>query len=199
MISRSCALVVAQMLVLVSCGGDTSTPVPDGDGATEDATANNTPARSIVEAINPKASVIDTHRSCSVGNLSRDDCYSYGVTFVLANNSTKHAIDRLSSVKIEVGNRDLVVDVPYACKEHPWNVPPNAQTSVIEVRYVANSGGFWEDIELWLPCGSIDDFVKMRVAPEPFSAGTPTGTLTLTLEGLMEDASTWTVEEELTF
>lgn len=199
MISRSRALVVAQILVLVSCGGDTTTPVPDGDGTTEDAMANNTPVRPIVEAINPKASVIGNHRECSVGNRVGYGCYSYGVTFVLANNSTQHAIERLSSVKIEVGNRDLVVDVPLVCKEHPWNVPPEEQTSVIEIQYVANSGGFLEDIELWLPCGSIDSFVAVRVVPEPFSAGTPSGTLTLTLEGLMEDASTWTVEEELTF
>lgn len=198
--TRSLSLLTFLTLALASCGGgeDPSTP-SEGEENSQTGTNNAATPGATVTLLNPSVTVIDEHRSCRAGNMSRDDCYSYGVTFVLVNNSTEHAIDRLSSVRIEVGNGDLVVDAPITCKEHPWTVPPSEQTSVIEVQYIANTEGFFEDIEVRLPCGSIDRLEETRVIPEPFSAGTASGTLTLKLTGIMADASPWEIEQELTF
>lgn len=190
--------ITLSLLMLVSCGGD-STGNMDGDENNDNMVSNNSEIGAPVSLLNPTVTVIDEHRSCTVGGMTRYDCYSYGITFVIENNSPEVAIDRLSSVKIEVGNRDLVVDAAISCKEHPWTVPPSEKTSVIEIQYIANTGGFFEDIEVRLPCGSIDRLEETRVVPEPFSAGVASGTLTLSLSGIMTDASPWEIEQELTF
>lgn len=185
------------LTILMSCGGNNE---PIEDSEPNSGMTNNGATKDIshVEIINASATIVDEHYDCSSGLMVRYDCYSYGMTFVVKNNSPNLSVDRLNSVKIEIG-RDLIIESPVSCKEHPWTVPPAEQTSVMEIQYIANAGGFSEQIQVRLPCGSIDRLETYRVEPEPFSAGVSNGNITLTLSGIMEDASPWKIVEEIAF
>ncbi len=116
------------------------------------------------------------------GNLT---CQAYDVSFTLSNSAAAGpttAIVRIDDMSLTIGDQTYAPPQTSACNSGPWMVQGGTTSSLLDV--TVQTGG---DPYFSFHCGSYDWQVQVPGLP----AMPTTGTIGLTIEGLMGDASTF--------
>lgn len=183
------------LLLSVACGGSDASNNSDTSNKNDKEMGGNDAGAILIK--NASAIISGTERSCESNNDTELDCKAYNITFILENTHDNLSIERVNLIKIKI-DKDLEVEHPIICTNHPWNVSPKDDSGVLEIKYGYNATIFSGNTPtLSYQCGSRNDFLRDDINPEPFSAGIEAGSIKLTLSGIMSNAETWKVETDI--
>lgn len=153
-----------------------------------------------VELQNLSVRIVNDPRDagCNIVTDENGACPTYEISFSLQNNSGQ-GLDRITNATFNFNDGKPNIDIDFTCDKVPWFTESGESTGVIDLKL---EYGF--DLDFEYVCGLVEDSpdsyerestsFDLVLGPE----GPLDGELMLTVDGLKEDASTWTASSSPT-